>query len=113
MPRDTKLIGERTEVAVLAALVKGGRTVLLPFGERLRYDLLIDDGGHFHRVQCKTGRLRNGVVLFMASSVHWHRGGKRRGYKGECEFFGVYCRERDEVYLLPVDLVCGMEGSLR
>jgi hypothetical protein len=31
------------------------KSILLPFGENTRYDLLIDEGDRFVRVQCKTG----------------------------------------------------------
>ena len=45
-------------------LVRRGFTVLLPFGVNQRYDLVLDVGGEFIRGQCKTGRLRQGSVVF-------------------------------------------------
>lgn len=93
--------------------------VLRPFGENQRYDLLIDDGDRFIRVQCKTGRLRNGVIRFNACSVTYHHPSNRgtreykRDYRGSADLFGVYCRETDSVYLVPVDQVGTKEGVLR
>ena len=53
-----KAIGDRSTLAIMIALQSAGYTVLLPFGENTRYDLVIDDGARLARVQCKTGRLR-------------------------------------------------------
>jgi hypothetical protein len=56
---------------VVAALVAVGKHVLLPFGDNLRYDLAYEEeDGSFVRVQCKTGRLVDGVILFPTSSYH-------------------------------------------
>jgi len=46
----TKDIGNISEVMVLAALTRTGCSVLRPFGDNLRYDLAIDDGGKLIRV---------------------------------------------------------------
>ena len=111
--RDTKRIGDVSEVTVLAALVREGYRVLQPYGENSRYDLVIERDGVFSRVQVKTGRLRNGAVLFNAYSSHAHRGGAAtRGYHGEIEFFGVYCPDTEGVYLVPVDDIM-LQGFLR
>jgi hypothetical protein len=58
--------GDRTTLAVMIALREEGYAISIPFGENIRYDLLIDDGNTIGRVQCKTGRLRAGAVLFMS-----------------------------------------------
>jgi len=40
--------------------------------------------------------------------------GKRRGYFGDAEYFGVYCMELNKVYLVPVDIATyASEVSLR
>lgn len=100
---------------MLAALVVHFETVLLPFGDNHRFDMAflgVDDV--LHRVQVKNGRLRNGVVIFstVSSTLH-HRGGKRTGYTGQIEFFGVYCAEVEKCYLVPVELFGESAGSLR
>jgi len=59
-----KLVGDATEAMAIARLVQAGKNVLLPFGENRRYDLVIDEGDHFVRVQCKTARLRSGAIRF-------------------------------------------------
>lgn len=89
---------------VLAALLEDGAHVLVPFGASLRYDLVVERDGEFQRVQCKTGRLRKGVIVAQASSVSApHRGGKRKDYKGDADLFGIYCPETKAVYMVPVE----------
>jgi hypothetical protein len=51
-------------------LVRAGYLVSIPFGEDHRYDLVVEKDGILSRVQVKTGRLRNGVVMFNCYSSH-------------------------------------------
>lgn len=114
-----KRVGDQTTAKVLAALLEMYEIVLLPFGENQRYDLLVDTGADFLRVQCKTGRLRNGAVKFPSCSVSYHHPNQdrvvhtQRNYRGEADFFGVYCPETARVYLVPVDIVGTRSGCLR
>jgi hypothetical protein len=107
-----KAVGDSSEAMVIARLVQSGKVVLLPFGENQRYDILIDESDRFLRVQCKTGRLRDGAVRFNTCSYTYHhpnnRGVKayRHSYAGQADLFGVYCPDNDRVYLVPV-IECG------
>lgn len=85
--------------------------VLMPFGDNQRYDFVIDAADGFHRVQCKTGRLRRGVIGFQ--TVSKSGGGKAKGYRGQIELFAVYCPETDKVYLVPVSDVPVGQATLR
>jgi hypothetical protein len=121
----TKLIGDRTTAMVLAHLLTKYESVCIPFGDNLRYDLLVDTGEKVLRIQCKTGRLRQGSVRFATVSYSYHhpsyvngiREGKqinaRHPYKGQADLFGVYCPETREVYLFPVDEAGASTISLR
>ena len=102
-PKD---IGDRTTLALMVALREAGYAISVPFGENTRYDLVIDDGLRLARVQGKTGRLRGGAVIFSTASTYLHHpnpGVSRRGYRGEIDYFGVYCAATGGVYLLPID----------
>jgi hypothetical protein len=97
--------GDVTTLAVMLALRGCGYVVLVPFGENSRYDLVIDDGSTLAKVQCKTGRLRSGAVRWNVCSNYFHHPNPRfrtRDYHGEVDFFGVYCRETNAVYLVPI-----------
>jgi hypothetical protein len=67
--RDTSGIGETSRLQLIAALARKGKQMLLPVGDHLRYDLVIDDEGKILRVQCKTGRLMNGAVRFLTCRI--------------------------------------------
>ena len=115
-PLRPKEIGERTEAIVLAELVKRGIPVLLPFGDNQRYDLVVErTPGIFLRLQCKTGRLRRGVVNFSCTSTYqtYSQSKRHRAYQGEVDAFVVYCYANDEVYLVPIEEVGSAQCSLR
>ena len=79
---------------------------LVPLGENTRFDLAIELDGRLLRVQCKSGRLRRGAVQFATCSWYGHHPHPKelsRPYFGEIEFFAVYCRETNGVYLIPID----------
>jgi len=100
----------------MAALALLGKRVLIPLADYLRYDLVIDDGGRFLRVQCKTGRLIKGAIRFDPCSIDSRskQGGCiRKGYVGEVELFGVYCPELKRCYLIPLEDVTATGCHLR
>ena len=107
-------VGTRTEAVILSALAKAGYTVLMPFGPA-RYDLAIDsrDGNGIKTVQCKTGRLRAGCIVWMTYSQHQVTH-VRTDYRGQVDYFGVWCPDlAEQVYLMPVNDVGIREGILR
>lgn len=108
-----KAIGEKSEGKIISRLLDAGMLVLKPFGDNQRYDLVIDDGERMIKVQCKTGRLRNGAIIFTTCSSYAHRGLGRRDYRGQVDVFAVYCPETDGCYIIPVDSVGIRHCSLR
>ena len=97
-------VRHRSETAILAALVEHGFDVLLPWGINRRYDMVLDLGDRFLRVQCKTGRLKNGVVEFSARSIRSTTiTTLMRNYVGEIDYFAVYCPANRGVYVVPCD----------
>jgi hypothetical protein len=81
--------------------------------------MIMDDNGTFYRIQCKTGRLeQDGTIIRFAtaSSTYHYYGGKGRewrDYRGQIEYFGVYCPQLDRAFLVPVDIVGKTGGVLR
>ncbi len=117
--QNPKAIGERSEAKIIAKLSEVGYDVLKPFGDNLRYDLVIEDAdGKFWRIQCKTGRSNGDFIEFRTVSFYYHtRAGRttngRKSYLGQIDYFAVYCRETDGVYLIPIDHVGASQMSLR
>lgn len=107
MVKDTTSRGDIAELQVAAALARTGKKLLRPLSSATRYDLLIDnEDGTFTRVQCKSGVLRNGCVLFRLYSVSGHDP-RPKPYGGAIDAFGVYCRETSTAYLVPVAALNG------
>lgn len=101
--RETTGRGDVTELAVALALARAGRKLLRPLSSAMRYDLLLDnEDGTYTRIQCKTGRLRDGCIRFDAFSISGHSTVSKR-YHGEVDAFGVYCPQTDATYLVPID----------
>jgi hypothetical protein len=100
-----KIVGDRTQLAIMAALYEVGYGLYVPFGENTRCDLILERDG-LTRVQCKTGRLRKGAIRFAVCSVYAHHPNPKilfRTYEGEVDAFAVYCPETAGVYLIPMD----------
>ena len=108
----TREKGIVTEAKILAALAAAGYLVLIPFGDGHKYDFVIDDEVSLLRVQCKTGRVRNGSLLFCAYSKAGN-GYARVGYRGLADLFAVLNPDDGKVYLIPVDEVGETEVALR
>jgi hypothetical protein len=115
MKRNTSLKGEISAAKIFAALTEQSRRVLRPASDSIRYDLAIEENGKLFRIQCKTGILKNGVVRYRTCSVH-KVGGKyeHRDYINEIEYFGVYCPDNKQCYLVPISETPNKQtGSLR
>jgi hypothetical protein len=112
-----KAKGNKSTLAIMLALSEAGYELLVPFGENTRYDLVIDDGVRLARVQCKTGRLRRGSVVFNSCSSYAHHPNPRmvkRDYQGQIDFFGVFCPETRKSYLVPIaDVTTKYSAMLR
>jgi hypothetical protein len=112
-----KRVGDRATLALMVALTEAGYTVYTPFGENSRTDLVIEQGEKLARVQCKSGRLRAGVVTFKVCSSYAHHPNPKtvkRDYLGEVDYFGIYCVETGGAYLVPIrDLQLRWQGALR
>ena len=109
---DTITRGNAAEAAVLHALVQAGIRVLIPFGGGLPFDLaavLPDDS--MVRVQVKSGRVREGCVLFNSASTDHGRG--RLDYRGRADVVAVHVATLDRVFVVPVDDCPSFAGSLR
>jgi hypothetical protein len=108
-------IGDIAETQILARLTKLGYIVLKPWTHSCRYDFVMDDGLSLSKVQCKTGHLRCGSIVFRSSSANIANGGirYRRSYLGEIDYFATYCVELDKCYLIPISKIQANTAILR
>ena len=106
---NTKDLGEKSEAKIMSVLLDKGLTVLKPWGDNKRYDFVVELNG-FHRVQCKTGKLKNGSIDFSTKSVTTKNGEYVNvNYRGQADFFMVYCPDNKQVYCVKVE-ECGLDG---
>ncbi|WP_135827754.1 group I intron-associated PD-(D/E)XK endonuclease [Halorussus halobius] len=99
---NSKDTGDESEVAILQALISAGYSVSIPFGDNDKYDLVVDDGESFQRVQCKTGWLEDECVRFKTCSKTTANGEVVRvDYEDEIEAFAVRCKDTGKVYWVP------------
>jgi len=115
--KDPARIGLIAHTAILHKLVSMGLEVLQPLSDDLRYDLAYywEETAELIRIQCKAGRYNPNIGCVYFKNFNRSGGqGKRRGYVGDAEYFGVYCAELNKVYLVPVDITTyASEVSLR
>jgi hypothetical protein len=111
---NTKRVGNIAEAKALAAFVSRSWVVLLPFGDNEPYDLVIDRGAGFERVQVKSAwPTDNGCITFNAYSIPGRsKDYTQTSYTGKADLFAVYNPLDDQVYLIPVDGL-GSRPSLR
>src|SRR5712664_410619 len=95
--RTTNCIGSISESAITTRFLQLGYDVLIPYGGKLRCELLIeDDEGEIWRVQCKTASIQdNGTVVAFDTGNHnvALKDKQWRSYRGQCDYFAAYCEE--------------------
>jgi hypothetical protein len=114
--RNTKAIGIVSELVAMERFSRAGFFLYLPFGDAAPADLvLVDRKDRMFRIQVKTGRLRNGAVMFSCVSCHGHRKMPPTSYVGHIDALAVYCTDNDELYIVPIDspAATASQGSLR
>lgn len=112
---DSRLTGLLAETQLIAQFTKIGIMISKPLGVA-RYDLIIDVGGKLLTVQTKTGSYDGSVITFRCCSRPYDSIGKRSlsvDYRGEVDFFGVYCPELEKCYIVPVNSVGRHAATLR
>lgn len=109
-------IGDISEAKLLGRFLERGYVVSKPFSGHCRYDFILEnDEGQLLKVQCKTGRLRANSVRFSVATPSGNgEPGRTKDYKGQIDFFAVYCPDNDGYYFVPIDAITTKsEFSLR
>jgi hypothetical protein len=98
----TKHQGDISEAYATAKFLELGFVVAKPVGDNQRYDLIIDRGNGFERVQIKTGTYSAGCVIAYTRSVYNNtKQSKVVSYKiSEIDLIAVVVHDTKCVYLL-------------
>lgn len=105
--------GATAELAIAKEASRLGLGVYWPLVEHGRCDLILECDGALIRVQCKWSPLRGDVIdVRIATSRHTPLNGYlRTTYSAsEVDAIGVYCRELDRCYLIPIAVASGRSG---
>jgi hypothetical protein len=104
--KDAKHRGEWTELNFMSRAAERGFNVSKPWGDSARYDVAVELGGHFLRVQVKStiARAYGGYVVAIKSS--------RCQYytRDQIDFFAVFVILEDIWYILPAKIIIGLRG---
>lgn len=104
MSSKTKEKGDVSEARALFEFQKLGIPVLLPWGDNLRYDMVIEINGHLYKVQVKTANeVKHGSVKCYTRSSKNHTTNKRYDtYENDTDYFVFYNQEMDKLALVPI-----------
>ena len=118
--RNSKEIGNLTELQCITGLYELGCDISVPFGNSQKYDLIMDYKGKLYKIQVKhaTEKIDNetGVVTHFVFKTRWQshnsNGYKQNSYSEEdIDFFATYCQGK--VFLIPVEECSGNTKTLR
>lgn len=96
----TQIKGNIAEFQVICALMNKGCNVFKSCSEDCRCDLIFEHIDNLYKVQVKSSNYdpKKGIIKVLTHSV---QKATIRTYKGEVDYFGVYCPQLDKCYLIP------------
>ena len=95
--------GEWVELQFMAAAASRGYHVLKPYGDSLAYDVGIDHGGRFMRVQVKSTSVRNGTGYFCQFRRNYLT--KHLYMVEDVDLFAAYIIPVTTWYLIPAAVI--------
>lgn len=113
---DTKLTGDISHYSVVVETLKFGWNPLLPIGDRLPYDLVLEINDKFCRIQVKTAWFSPKVDRWLVETRRTktnRRRMKREYYKAsDFEFAIAYSSELNVFWVFPSDFFCSFRGAI-
>lgn len=103
---NTQTKGDMAELEVAAALRGMGYTVLFPFTESQQYDLVVDTGDEFVRVQVKFATHKgDGRLKVSCYGPNSSKSGNNKTFYTEDDIDGIaaYCAVMDECFWVPFE----------
>lgn len=107
--KSTKLVGDISELMVMTELSKKGYNVLVPYGDRLSYDIVAETSNKFIRLQVKTAYYNKKEDIFNGNTRRARTNRKNYSFtqvdiKG-ADFFIYVVQEYNCFYILPSNIV--------
>ncbi len=96
-----KLQGEWAELLFMARAAEHGFSVSKPWGESQAYDVTVESGGKFLRVQVKSTASTSGYKGYVCSFIQTGTPPYRRE---QVDFFAIYVIPEDVWYIIPSEV---------
>ncbi len=114
MASRTKEIGLIGEQVLITEFVKHGIPVLVPIGDNLPYDMVIESDGTFFKIQVKTTEfIKDGKMIFETNITNPFKKTIRKYSRDEVDMFGLFCVENSYIGLMPISECTSKETVLR
>lgn len=112
--RNTKEIGNLTELQCITGLYELGCDVSIPFGNSQKYDLIIDYNNKLYKIQVKHAAEHDSDSFSFKTRWQGHnsKGYTQRSYtKQDIDFFATYFN--GNIYLVPIEECSGAKKVIR
>ncbi|MDD3374349.1 MAG: group I intron-associated PD-(D/E)XK endonuclease [Candidatus Omnitrophica bacterium] len=113
---DTKLKSDIAESAVILKLLEKGFNVLKPFGDRLAYDLAIDQEGRLIRIQVKSAWYSKDKKMHLVDARRTKTNRRkmiRKKYSNQdFDFAIIYLSDKQVFYIMPVEVFNNYASSI-
>lgn len=102
---NTKCQGDIAEILTQAACLEKGWDVLTPVGDNNRYDLVIDKGDGFERVQVKSSSLKNGCIKAYTRSIYnsTTKSTCKQYHVNDIDSFVIFCKDTKLLYYIKAE----------
>lgn len=96
--------GDHSELRVASRLKRLGWSVLFPFSDNKKYDIVAENNGEYRRIQVKTGRYIGPSVKFHCYNSNSARSGNNMTEytSTDIDGFAVYCDETCDMFWVPI-----------
>ena len=102
--------GEWVELIFMMKAAELEFNVSKPWGDSSRYDVSVEDGGRFRRVQVKSTDVPRGDGGYIC---YLKRTGIRYYRIEEVDFFAIYVLEKKTWFILPARVVLRLKSNIR
>lgn len=113
---DTKRLGNLGELKALAKFAEYSIPVYIPFGESEKSDFIAEFNGKLNRMQVKSAEyIQDGKIQFglRSTSVNTVSNKSHIYTSDEIDYFVLYCKENDMLYIINIDNAPNTEIWLR
>jgi len=100
---DNQRRGMVNEYKVAVYLLEKGYDVAKPYLDEQKYDILVDFGNGFERVQVKTGREINGIVRCRVQKRKYNTTILQQYTDKDIDSFIIFCQDNNKLYRIGIE----------